>query len=68
MNSKCDLAYVDWDEGKSLSEECTALLEKFETLTEKVNIYDVFGKCYVTDESKKFALYQSNPQTLVSDS
>lgn len=60
MNANCDLAFVDAPIPPNLTDQCQNLLNKFNNLTSLVNIYDIFGKCYITPEAKK--LYRSNNQ------
>lgn len=60
MNANCDLSYVDAPIPPNLTTQCNDLLTKFNNLTSLVNIYDIFGKCYITPAAKK--LYKSNNQ------
>lgn len=47
MNKNCDLSFLSFDEDK-LSTLCKGYLKDFEQKVAEINVYDVFGKCYVT--------------------
>lgn len=46
VQQNCDLSYFDAPTPGNLSAQCEAWMDKFAELTEDVNVYDVFGKCY----------------------
>lgn len=43
-DNKCDYYYIEIDPNES--DECYALYNKFKNLTSKVNVYDIYRKCY----------------------
>jgi serine carboxypeptidase-like clade I len=44
----CDFSYFEFDY-THLSDACNKLLDRFNSLIENINVYDVFGKCYKSD-------------------
>eukprot|EP00347_Sterkiella_histriomuscorum_P004769 403359180 len=55
--SQCDFSYYNFDE-RNLSLECLEALYSFDSLTSNINVYDVFGKCYNSNEFMQ--LYDTN--------
>lgn len=41
--SQCDFSYPDFN---TPTADCQKLLDRFDSLTDNINVYDVFGKCY----------------------
>lgn len=48
VKTQCDLSYYLFDAGKKLSDTCKGYMDKFDTLLNQVNHYDLLGKCYTT--------------------
>jgi len=42
---KCNFTYFQFEYEK-LSDDCKAAFNDFNTAVDKINIYDVYGKCY----------------------
>ncbi len=49
IKENCNLEYFAF-RAEDLSEHCLELVERVLTLTTNINIYDVLGKCYHTED------------------
>jgi hypothetical protein len=56
--NKCTFAYGGF-ENNTISAKCNDLLDTFNDLTTRINIYDVYGICYAPGPTKSdtFELY-----------
>lgn len=43
--NNCDFSFFEFD-NDNLSDACKAIVNRFGDLTQDINVYDVFGKCY----------------------
>jgi len=58
MANHCNYSYVGFDDNyDKLSLECRGLFDYFTTVTEKMNIYDIFGYCWPANEHTSMNLF-----------
>jgi len=65
-DNQCDFSFSNW---QSPSDICNSLMDRFNDLTQRINVYDVYGKCYAagvgsSSKSDAFHLYSSSDMGL----
>ncbi|CDW88011.1 serine carboxypeptidase-like protein [Stylonychia lemnae] len=60
---QCDFSYFGVNPTFNLSAECNQAFEDFNTQTQELNVYDVYGQCYIGNQSQTFQQYESFRQT-----
>lgn len=57
--NQCDFSYFEFN-SQNLSDACMAIVNRFHSLVQDLNVYDVFGKCWKNQTTSVFRLHDSH--------